>query len=235
LIVGGICLVKVLVLTPSSRVVVTNAPGDTTRLSRGVNVYTTATDKILRQSFASRTKISLDTDGVARQLQAEFPELEHVVVTVPLIGSRPVVYVSPAMPVMRLETSAGAYVLTGRGYAYQDEVGMATASLPRLIDLSGVRPERGKPFLPQSTVLFALNASRQLNKAGIATEALILPQTMPYELDVRLTGKEYVIKYNLQEPARLQSGAAIALIQQLGTTNPAEYIDVRVPERAYYK
>jgi hypothetical protein len=32
-----------------------------------------------------------------------------------------------------------------------------------------------------------------------------------------------------------QSGGAVATLQQLGSTMPAQYVDMRVPGKAYYK
>ncbi len=182
------------------------------------------------------TKVTLDTNGIASQMKQKFPELESVVVTVPIVGNRPVIYVAPAHPVLKLETASGSYVLSSKGFAYHgDMTDKEIIALPQLIDLSGVRPDPGKPFLPLSTVTFALAVQYQLSKASIAVDALMLPQGAPFEFDVRLVGKPYIIKLNLQEDPVVQSGAVVAVVQKLGGALPGQYIDVRVPGRAYYK
>ena len=57
------------------------------------------------------------------------------------------------------------------------------------------------------------------------------------ELDVKIAGKPYFVKFNLQaDDARRQAGTFLATqaqLQRKGIT-PAQYIDVRVEGRAYY-
>ncbi len=58
------------------------------------------------------------------------------------------------------------------------------------------------------------------------------------ELDVRLAGQPYSVKFNLESgTARQQAGTFLATESKLKSQNvtPAEYIDVRVDGRAYYK
>jgi len=93
----------------------------------------------------------------------------------------------------------------------------------------------GTQLLPRSSVQFMKTIAYQFEQADIKVSALILPAKKAYEVDARLDGKPYLVRFNLQEDAMQQSGAARATIEQLGTTVPSSYLDVRVPERVYYK
>jgi hypothetical protein len=104
-----------------------------------------------------------------------------------------------------------------------------------LVEASGRQPEVGKQYLPASTVRFATTLVYELQNGKVAVDHLDLPSSSAYELDVFLSGKTYHMRFNLQEDAMQQSGAVLAVLQQLGSRSPAEYIDLRVPGRAYYK
>jgi hypothetical protein len=84
-------------------------------------------------------------------------------------------------------------------------------------------------------VSFIQTLAYQFSEAKIAVSAYALPAGSPYELDVRLEDKPYMIRCSLVADALVQSGAAIATLQHLGNTVPREYLDVRVPGRVYYK
>ncbi len=234
LVIAGVCLIKLLVITPSSRIVLSGQTPNYAKTSE--QAYADKANALLGGSVLNRSKITLDTEGIAKEMKTTFPELESVVVTVPIVGNRPVIYIAPAHAVMRLETASGSYLLSSTGYAFEgDLTSSEAAGLPRLLDLTGVRPEPDTPFLPISTVEFATTVNYQLTQAGITVESLMLPQGAPYELDVRVAGQPYIVKFNLEENAKEQSGAAVAVIKQLGGKTPASYIDVRVPGKAYYK
>lgn len=233
----AVFFVQILILTPPVKVIVTTPKNrDKNNQTANVSAYIATANTAMNKSILNRNKITLNTVGIAADMQRNHPELENVVVSAPLLGSHPVAYVLPAEPVMRLETAAGSFVLTGKGYAYQDQVGMTTASLPRVIDLTGAVPEKGKLFLPETTVDFLQILHRQLSRGGSVVDALILPADAPFEVTVRLQNVPYIIRTNIQEPAIEQAGAANAVFRYLqGKPNPREYIDVRVPGKAYYR
>jgi hypothetical protein len=104
-----------------------------------------------------------------------------------------------------------------------------------VVDQSGLTPRPGRQLLPSSTVGFAQTVAYQLNAAHLVASAFVLPANSPYELDARLEGKPYMIRFNLEADALTQCGAAIATIQQLSGVNPSSYVDVRVPGKVYYK
>jgi len=231
LVVGFILFVQLTVVDSHSNVVILQ--GDGTKSTDGVATYEKTVDQLLSSSLVNRTKITIDARGIAEQLRKQHPEIESAVISVPLVGGRPTVYMSLSEPVFILQQGSHRYTLSASGYITGAAV--AANSLPLVQDDTSEQVTVGKQLLPQSNVQFMKTVQYQFEQAKIKVTALILPANKAYEIDARLEGKPYVVRYNLQEDALQQSGAAIATIEQLGKTVPTSYLDVRVPERVYYK
>lgn len=232
LALGLVCVVKVLWLSTTPKVIIVDKSPIAASYLQPTSVYAAAAQRLLASSVTNHTKLTADLNGTAKRLQQQFPELAAVSLGVPLISSRPIVYVQVAQPSLIAQTAHGNYALNATGVALA-KMQTTPSSIPMVIDQSNNAPKPGKQFLPSSTVAFVQTVSYQLTAAELDVTAFVLPAGSPYELDVRLSGKPYVIKFNLAEQALQQSGAAIATIQ--GGTAPGSYLDVRVPGRVYYK
>ena len=194
----------------------------------------------LTESPLNRSKLLIDTDGIAKELSARFPELGDISVVLPLVGRRPVFKIRLAEPAITLSASGGPYVVDtkGRVLAYtRDADSSLTDKLPIVRDESGLPVERGSAVITGATISFIKSVVGQLTQAKIQSESLVLPQANAGELHLRLEGKPYFVKFDMRGEGRLQAGSFIAVkehLEQQGKT-PAEYIDVRVPEKAFYK
>lgn len=229
-----VCVVKILALSTSPKVVVVGRSATAASYLQSGGVYATAAQKLLAHSFTNRSKLTVNLDAVSRGLKYDFPELQDVSIGVPLVGNRPVVYIQPAVPSLVVETTHGNYLLNGSGVVLAAVKHLPTA-VPLAVDQSGLVPSLGKRLLPAATLSFMQVVSYQLAAAHLSLTTFVLPAGAPYELDVRVGGEPYVVRFSLEASALTQSGAAIATIQQLGSTVPSTYIDVRVPGRVYYK
>jgi len=234
LLIGIGCAGKLLVLSSNPQVVVVGKTATTARYLRPDSTYAAAAHKLLNSSLANHTKLTVDTEGVDQALKHEFPELLSTSLSVPFLGNRPVLYVQPADPSLVLQATYGNYAINQTGLVLSSLTRLP-AQVPLVVDQSGLTPKPGKQVLPGTTVAFAQTVAYQFKAAQLTISNFVLPANAPYELDVRLAGRPYVIRFNLQADARTQSGAAIATLQQLGTTSPSQYVDVRVPGRVYYK
>lgn len=226
-------MARALSLSNESRVIVSEKTSAQTVSQESLERYAAYADKLLGDSVLNRSKVTINTTGIEKAMQAEFPELESVVVTVPLVSMRPIVYVLPTPALISIETTKGTFSLgsNGRVIAKIPEGGNKGLVVR---DLSGVPPEIGGSLLPSSTMKFIQTLEYQFSKAALPIESLTLPNSASFELDAKLAGRAGAIKFNLEENAQQQSGAAIGTLRKLGGT-PWQYIDVRVPERAYYK
>jgi len=228
------CAGKLLFLSSNPQVVVVGKTATTASYLRPDSAYAAAAQKLLDGSITNRNKLTVDTGGVNQALKHKFPELLSVSLEVPFLGNRPVLYVQPADPSLVLQTPHGNYALNQTGLVLS-LLTRLPAKVPVVVDQSGLTPQPGKQVLPGSTVSFAETVAYQFKTAQLPISTFVLPANAPYELDVRLSGRPYAVRFNLQADALTQSGAAIATMQQLGSTVPSQYVDVRVPGRAYYK
>lgn len=234
LVVIVICVVKLLLLGTNPKIIVLGRTAATSTYIRSPDTYAAAAHKLLASSITNRTKLTADTGGVSRALRHEFPELQTVSLALPLIGNRPIVYVQAAPPSLVIQTEHGNFAINSTGVVLA-QLQALPGGVPTVVDQSNDNPHAGKQFLPSSTVRFVQTLQFQLAAAKLPVSAYVLPAASPYELDLRLDGKPYLVKFNLQADVLTQSGAVVATIGQLGSAGPSTYLDVRTPGRVYYK
>ena len=141
-LVVAVCIVKLLAVSPDSKIIVSATNGyPVSQLAIGS--YATSADALLRGSLLNRSKITLNTNGIASSLQKQFPELTSVVVTVPLVGNRPVIYVSPSKPAFTLQTTSGLYSMDAEGYVLA-RLSAPAPGLTTLKDISNRTPQPQK-------------------------------------------------------------------------------------------
>ena len=224
-------------LNGTPRVVILKG-SQTEAVLRNQQVYTQAVSTLL-SSFSNRNKLTVNTSKVATALEHEFPELETVSVSVPLLGNRPVVTIQPGVPELIFATQSGTYLLdsNGRALVASSQVpNLASLNLPVVNDQSGLSVAVGSIALPQSTVSFISEVIGQLQAKNLTTTSLVLPVGAT-ELQTTLKGEGYVVKYGLYGDAREEVGAYLAVKHYLDTNHitPSSYVDVRVAGKAYYK
>lgn len=209
------------------------------QLLRDSNFYQKAGGKIIQSSIFNRSKLTIDTNGVAAELEGEYPELGKVSVIIPLVSRRPIIEVQPAQAMIRLTGSSGSFIVDEQGRVLvkgADATSRVRDSLPNVIDESGLKLELGKQVLPITVVDFINQLASQLNAKHITSQSLTLP-AIANELHLRVEGTTYYVKFDLQGDPRQQAGAYLAAKEKFETdkTTPSEYLDVRVPEKVFYK
>ncbi len=231
--------VNILSLSSSAKVVQLGNAQDTPLHSRAT--YEAAASRLLAKSVWNRNKITVDTGGVGRQLLQQFPELSDVSVTLPLVAHRPLVYIQPAQAALILVGTGGAFIVSNTGKALVGGDSLAAlpqTKLPVVTDQSGLKLQINRQALPAPAVGFIQEVIAQLAAKHFQVAGLTLPAATS-ELDVRLAGQPYLVKFNLHnsDSARQQAGTFLATIAQLQKQNqvPAQYVDVRVSGRAYYQ
>jgi len=201
--------------------------------------YTRAAQAILGGSFLNSNKLTFDAQGVSEQLQRQFPELSAVTIALPVIGRQPIVYMRPASPKLVLVAASGTYVLDTAGRALltgNQVVQMDQLGLPVVHDQSGLSIQVQDIALPSNDVAFITEVAGQLKAKSIGISNLTLPSGTS-ELTMQVSGQAYTVKFNLHGNAREEVGAFLATKQYLESQGkvPAEYVDVRVNNRVYYK
>jgi hypothetical protein len=234
---GGLNMLR---LTPTARVESLNDPKSSYVL-HSQSEYQAAAERVLGKSIFNGNKVTISTAHIEQQLQEEYPELSHVQVAIPLVGHRPIVYIRTSEPVLLLATSGGQTYLVdenGRALATAPQVRhLASLNLPVVHDESGIPVEPGSAALSRATALFVEEVVSQFAAKQIPVTQYKMPAGTS-ELDVYPEGKPYFVKFNFQhDTAVQQAGTYFAVARKLASdgVTPAEYIDVRIDGRAYYK
>jgi len=234
-----ICVIDILHVSPSPKVIALTGSSSSSFL-QPTTIYQQAAAKLFAGSIFNGNKITINTDQIKLKLQARFPELSDVSITLPLIGHRPIVYIAPAMPSVILAAHNGSFVLdsAGRALLPANQVrGISSLNLSTVTDQSGLSVTSGQVVLPSSSITFIQTVLAELKVKNVAVKSLTLPPAA-YELDLYPDGVGYYVKLNLHtNDAMQQIGTYLAVQQRLKSQNitPASYIDVRVDGRAYYK
>ena len=204
-------------------------------------VYRTATEyksgvgKILGSSFGNKSKLTINTTAVQSEIMKSFPELDVVTVGLPIIGRRPTVTLHVRSPALILTTKTNAFVLDSSGKAVAESnqlISSVTAKLLTAQDQSGLELRVGGQALTSDTMTFISNIAAQLAAKKIVVTGFTLPGG-GNEIDVRIKDTAYYIKTDSSGDSRIQIGDFLAARDS--GTNPAEYVDVRVEEKVFYK
>ncbi len=202
--------------------------------------YAAAAAEIMAQNLSSQTKLTIDTTSVERSLMESFPELRAAVLRLPVLGRKPSIIVDIKPPALLLTTPVNSYVLDNSGMVVSDVSSLeqeARAGLTTVSDKSGfLDMQVGKQALTSDMVRFITGVSEQLAAKGYQISELTLPASVN-QLDIRLSGLPYYIKTDTTGDVRLQIGSFLAVKQELEgrRSTPAEYIDVRVEEKVFYR
>jgi hypothetical protein len=232
------CMVFVSTLSPTPKMKVIGA--ETSRALVGNPAsYESEIRAIMERSVLNRSKLLVNTDKLAREIMEAYPELGDVAVVLPLVSRRPVVEILPAEPALVLASSTDTFVIDekGRAVAFARDVESSIRDkLPVVQDESGVLLERGRVVLTSEAIDLIAEVSAQLSARKVSLQSMILPTTAN-ELYVRIKDKPYYVKFDLRGEGRQQAGAFLAVKEHLEKEKktPKEYIDVRVPGKAFYR
>lgn len=236
LIMISVALLYACLLQPNPKIVVINQAGT---IYRSTDEYRHTTTDIWKQSLLNRTKITLHGDDIRREVLNQFSEVSAVNIELPLLGRRPTVSLTLAHPVLELVSSNGSFYTDGRGKVLSrtGEVTKNQVEVPLIRDETGLRAEPGQTILPESQVSFLQKLHLQLKAQNIPVETIVLPADAANEADVHINGLAYYLKLSMLTDPRQAIGsyeAATAKLRNDGIT-PAEYIDLRVDEKVFYR
>ncbi len=246
LVVIIVFAVRLLSLSDTVKVIPLNSNGSSkvvsSSLAHNLQVYEQAADKIMSRSIWNQNKITVNTVGLGRGLQTQFPELTNVSITVPLLAHQLLVYVEPTQLALVLQLDNGqSFAVNENGKAIIAEPSsqlIQELSLPTVIDHANLSIQSAAAqALPMSDVTFIQTVVTELDAKQYKISSLTMPAGNN-ELDVGIGGEPYIIKFNFQNnDPRQQVGTFLATIALLHSQNitPAHYVDVRVDGRSYYQ
>lgn len=235
LVVFGLSVLYTTMLTSNPRVTIEG--GDGFKVLRPVDAYQQAAEDILTSSVLNRSKLTINTEGVKKDLQQRFPELSDVEIMLPLTGHRPVIQAISERPALLLASQKGVFVIGENGKVLmKSSDSQSLPQLPSVRDEANLDIEPGRSVLSAKDVDFITSLYQQFESKQIAVNSLTLP-VLASELHVRLSDQPYYIKFSLLTDPRIVAGQYIALKKKLDSDRiiPTEYIDSRVEERIFYK
>lgn len=202
--------------------------------------YQKGISEIMGRSIFNKSKLSINTSGLSRELLQQYPELESATIVTPLFGKRPIIRLTPARPVLIMGADNGQYVIGSNGKVLSklsDLTNDQTHDLLKITDLVSPNLQPGQTVLPSATIDFISALQEHFNGKGITIKDIELP-AVANELHLYLEGSVAYIKFNLQDDVNQQAGTYLALIENVNSQHkplPTEYVDVRVDGRVYYK
>lgn len=224
-------------LTPNAAVKLSGQ----TVISRPDGSYERYVDQYLKGSLLNYSKITFDDDKLSSQIIAQFPEVSDVAVSIPFFKQKPHVELKFAEPTVILKVFGDDnYILDQQGRALARESDAAdsveTSRLVSVNDTSDQKVSLGSILLTQQQISFIGEIVFQAEQKQIRVEAINLTGGAS-EINVKYADVAYQVKYSFFAEARQSSGAYFAMRDQLKKDNktPKQYIDLRIPERAYIK
>ncbi len=217
--------------------VIVNSVTEAQTYMRDKDAYQSALSEEFTASWLNRSKLTINTQAISDSMIERFPELADVSVTLPLLGTRPVVQLEATQPALLLVSGTSSYVLDERGIVLMDARELTTDQpLLTIRDDSGLIIENGKPALTSDQVVYIKELRRQLEEKGLAVKEMALP-AQAQQVDVYFRDLKYYGKFLFLTDSRVAAGGFIALQKDLAKQKitPQSYIDARLEGRLYYK
>lgn len=195
---------------------------------------------VFGHDIRNQFKPTLQAASLTEAVRAVVPEASQVSVTTDLLGHRPTVKITTDTPLAIFNQPGSTdLVLSDRGRLLLPSVAtnFNINDLPLIQNQTGVTGEAGQQFMrPDEAQAFArlLAQFKADNSVPIFTLSLT-----PHELLARESGRglSYNERFLLKEDITLQYGALRAAQKKLNETGQAiaEYIDIRLVERIFYR
>ncbi|HSX23842.1 MAG TPA: hypothetical protein VLE74_01960 [Candidatus Saccharimonadales bacterium] len=232
-----IALLNVCWLQPNPKIILVSTAGT---VHRSPKEYQQTILALWKQSLFNQTKLTVSTGSLRRDIQQQFTELQDVQIELPLLGRRPTVILTPAVPTLQLVSGNGSFYVDGSGKVMARTTELTQNELkdvPLVRDESGQSAEAGKIVIPGPEAAFLQKLFAQLQAQNIPVLSITLPANAANEADIRITNQQYFVKFSVDNDARQAVGTYLAAKAKLDAEHaaPSEYMDVRVPEKVFYK
>lgn len=196
------------------------------------NIYKEAAHKYLG-SVNNRNKVTLDGQKIVVSLKAQFPEIANASVELPILDQTPIVHISVASPSFVLENNGQDYIVDSQGVAVgKSQSYPSIKNLSVVTDRSGFNAQEARQVMSAASVKFITVLITQLQHAKVPVASITLPPSAQ-QLELRTKDKSYFVKFYLGGDPLQQVGQLLAI--RHSNTQPAQYLDVRVPGKVFYK
>lgn len=200
--------------------------------------YESGVQSYLNSHPFERSRLTLNTDKLTAYLQENgFPEIDKVSPDLKFDGlGRTDIVLYARKPVVSWNT-------TGSTVKYVDASGNAFEKnyfanpAVQVVDQTGIQTKDNQVLVSNRFLAFIGKAVGRLGEQSLIVTKVVLPANTTRQILVSIEGVSYPVKLSVDRPAGEQSEDAARSIKYLTSQGiqPAEYIDVRIGGRAYYK
>jgi hypothetical protein len=185
----------------------------------------------------NRNKITFDEAEIVNSLHVQFPEIASAHIELPLFNQTPKVSLNISKPSFLFKAADKSYIIDADGVAIGESSDFpAIKNLPVIEDQTGFTAVKGRTIMSADGASFINSVLAQCKHFSIPVSSLTLP-ALAQELDLRTSDKPYFVKFYLGGDALQQTGQFLSTRKQLESTHkePAQYLDVRIPGKVFYK
>ncbi len=206
-----------------------------------VGNHTLATDRLERLTATALSKqwfgkntVLIDSTATARSIQSAEPGVRTIAVTKHL-PSTLLVTVTERQPSLNWRSGGQLYLLDSDGTVLGISSGQYV-KLAVVMDSANLPVKQGSRVVPRDFVTFATTIATQLPTAAKLQISQMTVQESTSELYVT-TDKGLLLKFDTTRLAAGELSDLAKVLQQLQSLKktPAQYIDLRVEHKAYYK
>ena len=205
--------------------------GPNTELSQSLSGEVT---KYLKSSLAGKNWLFLDAKSLKGILQKTFTGQEDIIVE-KQFPNKLIIKTDEQKSAIVWKTGSKKYIVSINGRVMSELQGENTPALTALTDGSSLPVDVGNKILSRDFVSFAIKIGDYIKAKSLGPEKIYITETTK-ELLVK-TNAGYEIKFNTEETPESQLKSLQATLDLLASQNKkaTQYIDLRVPGRAFYK
>lgn len=228
--IGVVLLATLVLVSQATRLQEVKVSGN--QALEAANVQQLAQQGIDKQWFGRNTLL-LNGGALTAALEAAEPAIKSAEIKRRGFHAIEVV-ISERQPSLNWKTNGVSYLLDVDGTV----IGLSTvayAKLPTVVDTSNLPVKEGERVAPAAFVTFCSEFIKALPQAGLQVAEVTVPETTS-EIHIK-TDKGFILKLDTTRPAAGELADLKAVQTELtrAKKTPAEYIDLRIEHKAYYK
>lgn len=193
--------------------------------------YTDNLNTQLSQNVLNKNFWLIDQSKMTDELKKSFPEVQDATYNYSIFRHDINVKVVVSQPAFVLESAGNKYLVDSKGRVVDENYSVGGVVV--IIDADNVGYKKGDLALTSANLNYIHNIIEQSKAKNIEIEKISLEHGAT-ELFVKYKGNNYFVKFGLANDPRISFGTFIVARDKSGQA-PTEYIDVRVPDRAYIK
>lgn len=198
--------------------------------------YSETIESYYNRSPLERLRFVSNQENLERYVKAEHPEVETIEMSRGDSIGVSHVAISTRNPVASWDINGQGTYVDRHGVNFL--VNYYENPSVKIVDKSGIRSSSGETIASNSFLGFVGKVvGNMVNAQGLEVSQIVIPLETTRQIEVRVKGVKYPVKFSTDRPAGEQAeDAARALKWLRGHGNPRlDYLDVRVSGRAFYR